>query len=198
MPVRKGSRTKARIRAIDVLFEADERYGGYGPGQLSEVLRHRKEMTAAQTPLPPYAVEIVEGIIQNLAEVDTSIMAHSTRDWQRLPSVDRSILRIAAWEIMCNPEVDGAVAIAEAVGIADTLSSADAPAFINAVLDKVYKDHLANPKPLKAKATAAQAETNFETDDAGFISLPVSDLEEEKETGDFDFQAAYDSEYIDD
>ena len=141
MSVRKGSRTKARIRAIDVLFEADERFGRVTGRDLRELLEQRKQVFAAQTPLPPYAVQIVEGVAGHLSQIDSSIESFSTRNWRRLPSVDRSILRVAVWEILFNDDVDDVVAITEAVGISDSLSASDAPAFINAVLDKVKGTH---------------------------------------------------------
>ncbi|OKL47681.1 transcription antitermination factor NusB [Boudabousia liubingyangii] len=139
MSVRKGSRTKARIRAIDVLFEGDERCGTLTSGDLLRLLEERKQVTAAQTPLPAYAVEIVSGVAANLDSIDRAIATYSNRDWNRMPSVDRSILRVAVWEILFNEDVDGVVAITQAVGIADSLCAPDAPAFINAVLDKVQK-----------------------------------------------------------
>ncbi|MBV7363685.1 transcription antitermination factor NusB [Actinomycetaceae bacterium TAE3-ERU4] len=137
MSVRKGSRTKARIRAIDVLFEADERFARVTSADIRQMLEERKHIFAAQTPLPEYSITIVEGVANHLDEIDNSIDAYSSRNWRRMPSIDRSILRVAIWEILFNDDVDSVVSITEAVGISDSLCASDAPAYINAVLDKV-------------------------------------------------------------
>ena len=136
MPDRRvTARTKARRRAVDVLFEADQR-GRYRPLELSDLLQERLAVTAAQTALPQYSADIVDGVAANLAEIDEVLATH-LQGWtlERLPAVDRAILRMAVWELLYNDEIDDAVAISEAVTLAATLSTDDSPAFVNGLLD---------------------------------------------------------------
>ena len=136
MTVRRvTARTKARRRAVDVLFEADQR-GRYRPLELSDLLQERLAVTAAQTALPQYSADIVDGVAANLAEIDEVLSTH-LQGWtlERLPAVDRAILRMAVWELLYNDEIDDAVAISEAVTLAATLSTDDSPAFVNGLLD---------------------------------------------------------------
>ncbi|NCD15954.1 MAG: transcription antitermination factor NusB [Actinobacteria bacterium] len=132
---RVTARTKARRRAVDVLFEADQR-GRYRPLELSDLLQERLAVTAAQTALPQYSADIVDGVAANLAEIDEVLATH-LQGWtlERLPAVDRAILRMAVWELLYNDEIDDAVAISEAVTLAATLSTDDSPAFVNGLLD---------------------------------------------------------------
>lgn len=132
---RVTARTKARRRAVDVLFEADQR-GRYRPLELSDLLQERLAVTEAQTALPQYSADIVDGVAANLAEIDEVLATH-LQGWtlERLPAVDRAILRMAVWELLYNDEIDDAVAISEAVTLAATLSTDDSPAFVNGLLD---------------------------------------------------------------
>lgn len=132
---RVTARTKARRRAVDVLFEADQR-GRYRPLELSDLLQERLAVTAAQTALPQYSADIVDGVAANLAEIDEVLATH-LQGWtlERLPAVDRAILRMAVWELLYNDEIDDAVTISEAVTLAATLSTDDSPAFVNGLLD---------------------------------------------------------------
>ncbi|OKL50004.1 transcription antitermination factor NusB [Boudabousia marimammalium] len=180
MSVRKGSRTKARIRAIDVLFETDERHAGVRPSDIRNTLDQRREVSAAQTPLPAYAIEIVEGVAAHLDEIDDMIESYSSRNWRRMPSVDRSILRMAIWEILFNDDVDDVISITEAVGISDSLSAPDSPAFINAVLDRVKNTH-------REKRES----------DGEYLDLAASEADD-TETLSGSIDAAYVDEYLDD
>lgn len=134
---RATGRTKARRRAVDVLFEADQR-GRYHPLDLSDLLQERLALTAAQTPLPSYSAEIVEGVADHLADIDEILTTYAPgRPLARMPAVDRAILRMAVWELLFNDEVDDVVAITEAVKLAGDLSTDASPGFVNAVLDRV-------------------------------------------------------------
>ncbi len=128
-----AARTKARKRALDVLFEADQRRLGLG-----EVLEERIKEPGSETPLPAYSVEIVRGVIDHWHTIDGAISL-AAKDWtmDRMPAVDRAVLRIATWEILHNPEVDTAVAIDEAVSLAESLSTDDSSGFINGVLGAI-------------------------------------------------------------
>jgi transcription antitermination protein NusB len=94
--------------------------------------------------VPDYAREIVEGVHGNLPRLDAAISA-SARDWalDRMPPVDRTILRLATYELLCRDDVPVAVAIDEAVELAKSLSSDDSPAFVNGVLARVKEQRAA-------------------------------------------------------
>lgn len=85
-----------------------------------------------------YARDIVDGIIDHRDEIDEQITTHS-RDWklERMPTVDRALLRVGAWEILYNDEVPTAVAIDEAVELAKELSTEDSGAFVHGVLARI-------------------------------------------------------------
>lgn len=130
------ARSTARKRALNTLYEADEK----GQDILS-LLAERIEQPGAQTPLPDYAIEIVRGVAENLYRIDFVLDEHST-GWKvkRMGVVDRNILRIAVWEIMFNDDVPNMVAIDEALGLAKTLCDDDSPAFIHGLLSAVSAD----------------------------------------------------------
>lgn len=134
---RVTARTKARRRAVDVLFEADQR-GVFTPLGLSDLLQERLAMTAAQTALPEYSADIVDGVAVHLDAIDRTLGTYiQGRTLDRLPAVDRAILRMAVWEMFFNPSIDLPVTIAEAATIAADLSTDGSPAFVNAVLDRL-------------------------------------------------------------
>ncbi len=134
-----SARTKARKRALDILFSADVRGDDVQVALAAEAQRAASEPAREASWL--YAREIVDGIIDHRDEIDEHITTHS-RDWKldRMPAVDRALLRIATWEILCNDEVDVAVAIDEAVSLAGDLSTDDSPSFINGVLGTVARE----------------------------------------------------------
>ncbi len=128
-----GARTKSRKRALDLLFEADQR-GVNVQGLLVE----RLARPMAQTALPEYAVTLVEGVVRNWSEIN-DLLATYSQGWtvERMPAVDRAILRLATWEIVHSDEVPVAVAISEAVAMAKELSTDDSPAFVNGLLGRI-------------------------------------------------------------
>ena len=125
-----NSRTKARLRALEVLFEADQRNEDY-----IEVLRRRRLYTVAQ--ISAYSEEIIRGVRDHDEEIREFVETYA-RDWsfERMPAVDRAVLRIGTWELLYNDEVPDAVAISEAVGLARVLSTNESPKFVNGLLDK--------------------------------------------------------------
>jgi transcription antitermination protein NusB len=134
-----SARTKSRKRALDVLFSADVR------GDALEDALVREEARARSTPERatswPYARQIVEGVRDHATDIDERISAHAS-GWtlDRMPAVDRAILRIGVWELGHNPEVPVGVAIDEAVEAAKELSTDDSPRFVNGVLSAVARD----------------------------------------------------------
>jgi N utilization substance protein B len=126
-----AARTKARKRAVDVLYEADLR-----SGDRLAVLRDRIE--TGNPPVPEHTVRLVEGVDEHAARIDALISEHA-RNWalDRLPDVDRAILRMATFELLWADDVPDAVVIDEAVQLAKELSTDDSPAYVNGVLGAI-------------------------------------------------------------
>lgn len=128
-----SARTKARKRALDVLYGADLR---------GEPIAARLAAEAAQADPKragwEYASRIVAGVDEHLTEIDELIETYS-QGWSipRMPAVDRALLRIGVWELQYNDEVPDAVAISEAVEAARELSTADSAGFINGLLGRI-------------------------------------------------------------
>jgi N utilization substance protein B len=130
-----AARSKARKRALDVLFEADQR-----ARDVTEVLAERLVLPGTQAALPQYAVDLVEGVVGERDRIDELIASYS-HGWtiERMPAVDRAVLRIGAWEILFNDDVPDAVAVDEAVELARALSTDDSPAFVNGLLGRLVE-----------------------------------------------------------
>lgn len=130
-----AARSKARKRALDVLFEADQR-----DRPALEILAERLTTPGTQTALPQYAVDLVEGVVAHRAQIDELISTYS-RGWtlDRMPAVDRAVLRIGAYELLFRDEVPDAVAVDEAVELASALSTDDSPAFVNGLLGRLVE-----------------------------------------------------------
>ena len=129
-----AARTKARKRAVDVLYAADLR----GADRL-EMLG--AEVEVGQPPVHDYTVRLVEGVAAHATEIDRLIDEHAA-NWslERLPDVDRAILRMAVFELRWADDVPDPVAIDEAVQLAKTLSTDDSPAFVNGLLARLAKE----------------------------------------------------------
>ncbi|KTS03829.1 MULTISPECIES: transcription antitermination factor NusB [Microbacterium] len=133
-----SARTKARKRALDILFQADVR-GEELPIMLAaEAKRASSEPDRQASWL--YARDIVDGVIDNRDAIDEQITTFA-KDWslQRMPAVDRALLRIGTWEILYNDEVPTAVAIDEAVELAKEFSTDDSGSFVHGVLARIAR-----------------------------------------------------------
>jgi len=128
-----GARSKARKRALDVLFEAEQR--GLDPVGL---LAARIAEPGTEAALPQYSVEIVEGVVDHSERIDELLATHS-HGWtiERMPAVDRILLRLGTWEILFNDDVPDAVAVDEAVELARSLSTDESPVFVNGLLGRI-------------------------------------------------------------
>ncbi|MDM7853394.1 transcription antitermination factor NusB [Cellulomonas alba] len=128
-----AARTKARKRALDVLFEADQR--GLDPVTL---LAQRIAEPGTEAALPQYSVDIVEGVLAHRERID-EVLATYAHGWtiDRMPAVDRALLRIGTWEILFNDDVPDVVAVDEAVDLARSLSTDESPTFVNGLLGRV-------------------------------------------------------------
>jgi len=127
------ARSKARKRAVDILFESELR--GTDPVRTLADWRAR-----ADPPVPAYAVALVEGVTARRDELDELLGRHA-EGWTvaRMPTVDRIVLRIGAYELLWCPDIPAAVAISEAVGLAVTLSTDDSPSFVNGLLARLLE-----------------------------------------------------------
>ena len=128
-----AARSKARKRALDILFEAEMRR----ESPLS-VLDTRT--IQADPPVTSYAAELVRGVQAHRQLIDELLTEHS-RGWalDRMPAVDRNILRLGAYELLWATDVPEAVAISEAVLLAQDLSTDASPAFVNGLLARLLE-----------------------------------------------------------
>lgn len=127
------ARSTARKRALNTLYEADEK-----SQNILSLLDERVKEPGAQTPLPEYAVEIVRGVGERRHRID-KVLNYCSTGWKvgRMAVIDRNILRIAAWEILANDDVPDKVAIDEAISLAKIYSDDDAIAFIHGLLSAI-------------------------------------------------------------
>ncbi|MCR2762004.1 transcription antitermination factor NusB [Microbacterium sp. zg.B48] len=133
-----SARTKARKRALDILFQSDVRGDDLAVTLAAEATRAANEPARESSWL--YAREIVDGVIDNRDEIDEQISTFA-KDWSlaRMPAVDRALLRMGVWEILYNDEVPTAVAIDEAVDLAKEFSTDDSGAFVHGVLARIAR-----------------------------------------------------------
>lgn len=129
-------RHQARKRAVDLLFEAEAR--GISPAEVVGVRTALAESTLGVAHLHPYTVAVARGVSEHTIHIDELITAH-LQGWMldRLPAVDRAILRVSVWELLHADDVPEPVAVDEAVKLAKELSTDDSPGFINGVLGQV-------------------------------------------------------------
>jgi N utilization substance protein B len=133
-----SARTKARKRALDLLYGADLREISLNSALAMEAARAAQEPSRAAS--WDYAREIGTGSAEHGDEIDELIDTYS-KGWSidRMPVLDRAILRIGIWEILFNDQVPAGVAISEAVEAAKTLSTEDSGGFVNGLLARIAK-----------------------------------------------------------
>ncbi|HEV7192914.1 MAG TPA: transcription antitermination factor NusB [Jatrophihabitantaceae bacterium] len=129
-----SARSKARKRAVDVLYEADVR-------SVAPVQTLAERIALADPPVNDYTVELVEGVSAHAARID-EILTSFADGWTvaRMPDVDRAVLRVGVYELVWRDDVPDAVAIDEAVELAKSLSTDESPRFINGVLARIVRD----------------------------------------------------------
>jgi N utilization substance protein B len=129
-----AARSKARKRAVDLIYEADLR--GDDP-----VKTLAERVALADPPISDYTVELVEGVSLRQAAID-ELLSEYSEGWtlDRMPGVDRAILRVGLFELLWAADVPDAVAIDEAVELAKSLSTDDSPKFVNGILGRVLRD----------------------------------------------------------
>ena len=123
-----AARSKARRRAVEILFEADVR-----ESVVDEILTAR--MARADPPVAPYTVELVQGVQAHRRRID-ELLEEYAEGWtlDRMPPVDRAILRVGLYELLWNADVPEGVVLDEAVEMATSLSTDDSPRFVNGLL----------------------------------------------------------------
>lgn len=126
-----SARGRARTRAVEILFEAGQR-----DEPALEVMARRRANDDKL--IGAYTEEIIRGVLLRSAEIDEAVQTWS-RGWtlERMPAVDRTVLRVGAWELLYNDDVPDAVAVSEAVGLARELSTDDSPRFVNGLLGRL-------------------------------------------------------------
>ncbi|PRY17923.1 transcription antitermination factor NusB [Kineococcus rhizosphaerae] len=126
-----AARRKARKRALEVLFEADQR-------KLAPLDVLRDKIVRADPPVGEYAITLVEGVVAHQERIDEVLTTYSM-GWSvdRMPAVDRAVLRIGVWEVLHAPDVPDHVAVSEAVEITQELSTDESPKFVNGLLARI-------------------------------------------------------------
>lgn len=147
-------RHQARKRAVDLLFEAEAR--GITPAEAAETREALAQNQSDVSGLNPYTVTVAKGVTQHSAHIDDLISTH-LQGWtlDRLPAVDRAILRVAVWELLHADDVPEPVAVDEAVELAKHLSTDESPGFVNGLLGQVM---LVTPQ-IRAASAAIRGDT---------------------------------------
>ena len=138
-----SARSKARKQSLDILYEADIR--GTLPLDILAVRDITEEGPDAR-PIREYTREIITGVSQHRRKIDELIATYAQGwDMDRLPAVDRNIMRLALFEILWSPQLDDAIAIDEALSLAKELSTDESAGYIHGVLGRIssLKDGLA-------------------------------------------------------
>lgn len=129
-----AARTKARKRALDVLFAADVR------GESATEALDRA-IAEGEGPTNEYTAVLVRGVEEHRTRID-EVLAQYAEGWtlQRMPAVDRNVLRLGVWELLYAADVPDPVAISEAMTLVTELSTDESPVFVNGVLGSVLRD----------------------------------------------------------
>ena len=132
-PHKIGARGRARRRALEILFEAEHR--GTTP---LEALQRRRDYT--EQTINPYTAAIIDGVIGHKEQID-ELLAQYAHGWtmERMLAMDKSILRLGAWELLFNEEMPDAAAVNEAVNMAREYSNDDSPGYVNGVLGRLQE-----------------------------------------------------------
>jgi N utilization substance protein B len=129
-----AARTKSRKRALDILYAAEMR--GQDPAATLDAA-----IADGEGPTNPHTETLVRGVCEHRARIDELLSTYS-EGWtlDRMPAVDRTVLRIGVFELLWADDVPPAVAVTEAVALVRDLSTDDSPAFVNGVLGAMLRD----------------------------------------------------------
>src|SRR6185437_16199561 len=167
-----AARSKARKRALDILFEAELRV-------LPTLQLLSERQSLGDVPVQPYAAELVRGVAANRERID-ELISWNLVDWtlERMPAVDRNILRIGVYELLWANDVPDGVAISEAVALAQDLSTDNSPSFVNGVLARIKAE-----KPTLSLDPEASAFTSEELDEEDDDVDPYADDDDQPGPG---------------
>jgi transcription antitermination protein NusB len=129
-----SARSKARKRALDVLFASDLR------GEDAVVALDRA-IAEGEGPTNDYTATLVRGVVEHRARIDQLLSSYS-QGWaiERMPAVDRNVLRLGVWELLYADDVPDAVAVSEAMALVTELSTDESPQFVNGVLGSIVRN----------------------------------------------------------
>lgn len=129
-----GARSKARKRALDVLYASDLRAE-------DAVVALDRAIDAREGPTNDYTATLVRGVVEHGARIDEVLSTYST-DWtlDRMPAVDRNALRLGVWELLWAEDVPDEVAVSEAIALVRDLSTDDSPQFVNGLLARIARE----------------------------------------------------------
>lgn len=144
-----STQTKARKRALDILFEAELR-------DADPLATLAERVADAEPPVRDFTQQLVRGVTEHQDAIDTRLVAALADGWSlpRLPRVDRTVMRIAVYEID-HTAVPVAVAVSEAVGLVSQLSTDDSPSFVNGVLGTIVETRVTTTQAAPADAETA-------------------------------------------
>ncbi len=129
-----SARGKARKRALDLLYASEMR-------SESPVEALDRAVADGEGPTNPYTADLVRAVTTHQGEIDRILSMYS-ESWtlERMPAVDRNVLRIGVYELLWSQDVPGAVAVSEALALVQSLSTDDSPTYVNGVLGAVLRD----------------------------------------------------------
>ena len=128
-----AARSKARKRALDILFASELR-------SEDPVFALERAIEAGEGPTNDYTTTLVRGVVEHLDRIDEVLTTYSV-EWTlgRMPAVDRNVLRIGVYEILWADDVPDVVAVTEAMSLVRDLSTDDSPSFVNGILDGIRR-----------------------------------------------------------
>jgi len=129
-----SARGKARKRALDILFASEMR-------SESPVVALDRAIAEGEGPSNDYTAVIVRGVTEHQARID-GLLSTYAQGWslERMPAVDRNVLRLGVWEVLYSEDVPDAVAVSEAMNLVRDLSTDESPSFVNGVLGGIVRD----------------------------------------------------------
>ncbi|NPC95180.1 transcription antitermination factor NusB [Nocardioides sp. zg-DK7169] len=128
-----AARSKARKRALDILYASDMR--GESPNDALD-----RAIADGEAPTNPYTVTLVRGVIEHQERID-ALLSEYSEGWTlgRMPAVDRNVLRLGLFELLYADDVPDAVAVSEAMALVRDLSTDESPQFVNGVLGNLMR-----------------------------------------------------------
>jgi transcription antitermination protein NusB len=129
-----SARSKARKRALDLLFASELR--GEGP-----VVALECAIDEGEGPTNDYTTVLVRGVVEHQARIDELLSTYS-EGWtlDRMPAVDRNVLRLGVYELLYAEDVPDAVAVTEAMALVRDLSTDESPSFVNGILGNIQRN----------------------------------------------------------